>query len=64
MDKRIVIATHGEFSKGIKTSLNMIFGDAVPVEYVTAYVDPSMDYSRSSRGSSLNTIMRTPSWSL
>ena len=44
MEKRIVIATHAMFSEGIASSLKMIFGDAVPVECITAYVDLSVDY--------------------
>lgn len=44
MEKRIVLATHGLFSEGITTSLKMIFGDAVPVECITAYVDLNVDY--------------------
>lgn len=44
MDKRIVVATHGGFAEGIKTSLSMIFGDATPIECVSAYVDLSVDY--------------------
>lgn len=44
MDKRIVIATHGEFSKGIHSSVQMIFGSASPIECITAYVDPDIDY--------------------
>ena len=43
MEKRIVIATHAMFSEGIASSLKMIFGDAVPVECITAYVDLSGD---------------------
>ena len=44
VEKRIVIATHAMFSEGIASSLKMIFGDAVPVECITAYVDLSVDY--------------------
>lgn len=46
MEKRVVLATHGMFSEGIKTSLKMVFGDDVPVECITAYVDLRVDYQK------------------
>lgn len=45
MDKRVVVATHGTFAEGIKTSLGMIYGDATPIECICAYVDLSVDYA-------------------
>lgn len=44
MEKRIIVATHGKFSEGILTSLQMIFGDQTPIECITAYVDKDTDY--------------------
>ena len=44
MEKRIVLATHGKFSEGILTSMQMIFGDQTPIECITAYVDKDVDY--------------------
>lgn len=46
MDKRVVLATHGMFCEGIKTSLAMILGEDVPLECVAAYVDLRKDYQK------------------
>ena len=49
MEKRIVVATHAMFSEGIASSLRMIFGDGAPIECITAYVDPNVDYQEKLR---------------
>lgn len=45
METKIVIATHGDFAKGIYDSLEMIAGTQNQVELLCAYKDVAIDYA-------------------
>lgn len=43
MARKIILATHGNFAQGIRTSLELICGKSTNVEVVCAYMDETFD---------------------
>lgn len=41
--RKYLIATHGTFSKGVKSSLNMIIGDTANLYIIEAYIDDKVN---------------------
>lgn len=42
-DKKIIIASHGELAKGIKSAFNIIVGDQPKIETICAYLTPDFN---------------------
>ncbi|ALS01410.1 PTS mannose transporter subunit IIA [Enterococcus silesiacus] len=43
MARKIILATHGNFAQGIRTSLELICGKATNVEVICAYMEEAFD---------------------
>ncbi|MEI5989360.1 PTS sugar transporter subunit IIA [Enterococcus crotali] len=43
MARKIILATHGNFAQGIRTSLELICGKATNVEVICAYMEEGFD---------------------
>lgn len=43
MARKIILATHGNFAQGIRTSLELICGKATNVEVICAYMEEEFD---------------------
>ncbi|EOH98413.1 hypothetical protein UAY_02370 [Enterococcus moraviensis ATCC BAA-383] len=46
MARKIILATHGNFAEGIRTSLELICGKSVNVEVICAYMKEDFDLSQ------------------